>query len=562
MEAVRATAGLLLLLLLLAACSKTEKSSTTTTDAVFWFTDVTESAGISWNMVYGTDPTDFILETTGSGPAWLDFDRDGDLDLYLVNGSHFNPDSLAKYRPSSALYQNNGDGTFTDVTESAGTGHVGWGCMALTADFDGDGWTDIYVTAWGANSYYHNNGDGTFTESAAKAGIDDPSYSTAAAAIDFDSDGLLDIFVANYVDFDPATAEKPGTSYHTITRGMPTSTVPEGYSGAKDLLFHNLGDGTFGDVAKKEGLNHVNGRGLGAITLDYDDDGLLDLYVANDAMGNFLYRRTARQSKAFEETGANLGAAYAEGGLGAGSMGLAVGDIDGDGTPEILATNYEDQMISLYQLRSGKFFQDVTLSKGVGGPTLVRLQWGTTFADFDLDGDLDLFIASGHVSSRMEPRYLQSTFVQPNQLFVNSGGGQFSEATSRSGPALGPPYFSSRGSAVADFDNDGDMDVVVVNKSGPARLLRNDTPRRKRHWLGMDVGQNVGTHVTLYSEGSQQVREVRLGSSYAATEDRRLLFGLGETTKVDSVVIRWPIGESQTWHPPGIDAYHAVVIHK
>jgi enediyne biosynthesis protein E4 len=535
-----------------------DDAPTSTKSGPFLFTDATHEAGIAWRASYGTNETDYILETTGSGLSWFDYDNDGDVDLYLVNGSHFNLDTLAKYQPVSALYRNDGDGTFTDVTQIAGVGFTGWGGAALAADFTNDGYRDIYVTAWGSNALFINNGDGTFTNMATQAGVDDDQYGAAASAFDYDRDGDLDIYLANYVPFDTATAEMPGTSRFTNTRGIPNSAAPEAYPGSPDVLFRNNGDGTFTDVSVDAGINTEMGRGLGTITLDYDADGWTDIYVANDAMQNFLYHNNGDGT--FTEVATRLGAAYGEGGVPMGSMGVAAGDIDGDTWPEIVVSNYEDQTVNMFHNEGGRYFTGRDVQCGLGEPTLIALQWGLILEDFDLDSDLDVYVVSGHVTSRLEQRYPMSTFAQRNLLFENDGAGRFSEVGLQSGSALAAKY-GSRGSSAADFDNDGDLDIGVVNKSGPFRLLRNDTPDTGS-WIRVVLvatdspPDGIGTRITVYADGKRQDREVTAGSSYASTEDVRILFGLGESTVTDSIVVHWSSG--RTTRTSDIVAYQTV----
>jgi len=502
--------------------------------APMWFVDVAPEAGIDWRCTYGTNETDYILETTGPGPAWIDYDDDGNLDLFLLNGSHFDPDTLAARRPRAALYRNNGDGTFVDVTERAGVGFVGWGTAALAADFTSDGLTDLFVSAWGPNALYTNRGDGTFANETEQAGVGDALYGASACAIDYNRDGFLDIFVTNYVPFDTASADKPGTTRYTIVNGIPMSEAPEGYDGSPDRLYRNNGDGTFTDVAERAGMNGVLGRGLGAIMLDYDNDG----------MQNFMYRNNGDGT--FTNAATRLGTAYGEGGLTGGSMGVAAGDLDGDGWSEIVVANYEDQAASVYQNHGGRYFTDVGVPWGIGGPSLMALQWGTVLADFDLDGAQDLYIAGSHVTNRFEALFPYSTFAQRNLLFANNGAGRFTEVGLRCGPGMAS-LAGSRGAAGGDFDNDGDVDIAVLNKNGRAELLRNDT-KRTNHWIrfvlesaaGAPAG--IGGRIRLKSNGAWQLRDLRAGSSYASTEDPRPLFGVGTATVVDSVVVLWPSG--------------------
>ncbi len=513
-----------------------------------WFVDIADSAGVNWRCCYGTDETDFILETTGPGPAWLDFDNDGWMDLFLPNGSHFDPDTVSKYQPRAALFRNNRDGTFTDVTEKAGVGFAGWAGGALCADFDNDGWTDIFVTnSFGCDVLYRNNGNGTFTDVTRRAGIEDRYYGTSACALDYDRDGNLDIFVVNYVPYDTsaAVAQRPGTTRYTIVRGVPMSMAPEGYPGEPDLLYRNNGDGTFTEVSSKAGLNRMLGRGLGCVTVDFNGDGWVDIYVTNDAMQNFLYRNNGDGT--FTDVAGETGAAFGEGGIPAGSMGVNSADLNGDGWMEILVANYEDQTPSVYFNMAGRFFVDRSVPCGIGGPSLIPLQWGLVTSDFNNDGHVDAYFAGGHVSSRLESRYPNSRFAQRNRVFLNRGDGTFDDVTEWAGPGL-ELVRGSRGASGADYDNDGDIDIAVVEKSAGLSLLRNDTPRAG-NWLRVILSgdqsprDGTGARVKVLSGGRWRVAERHSGSSYAGTEDPRLLFGLGGATGVDSIEVEWSSGE-------------------
>lgn len=524
-----------------------DRASVPPDTARVWFVDVADSAGVNWRCSYGTDETDFILETTGPGPAWLDYDNDGWLDLFLANGSHFNPDTVSKYRPHAALFRNNHNGTFADVTEKAGVGFVGWAGGALCADFNNDGWTDIFVTnSFGCDVLYHNNGNGTFTDVTRTAGIADKYYGTSACTFDYDRDGDLDIFVVNYVPYDTsaAVAQPPGSSRYTIVRGVPMSMAPEGYPGEPDLLYRNNGNGTFTEVSKIAGLNCTLGRGLGCVALDFNHDGWLDVYVANDAMQNFLYRNNGDGT--FTDVAGETGTAFGEGGIPAGSMGVNSADFNGDGWMDIIVANYEDQTPSVYCNVDGRFFIDRAVPCGVGGPSLIPLQWGVVTADLNNDGYSDAYFAGGHVSSRLEVRYPHSRFEQRNKLFLNRGDGNFDDVSESAGPGL-ELVRASRGASAADYDNDGDMDIAVVEKSARFSLLRNGTPR-VGNWLRVVLRgkrspwDGTGTRVRVLSGGRWETAEKHSGSSYASTEDPRLLFGLGVSAGADSVEVEWPSG--------------------
>ncbi len=537
------------------------------------FTDLTQQAGVAFRNWYGDSNAKTILETTGTGAGFCDYDDDGDLDLYIVNGAvgfdhprlrdlpHDVQPPADGSTPRNALFRNNGDGTFIDATAEARVGHTGWGAGCVCGDYDNDGDRDLYVTYYGANVLYRNNGDGTFSDVSAKAGVDDGGYGQSAAFGDYDNDGYLDLYVANYLEFDPATTILPGErrgNFFGHMRGIPTMASPEAHDPSPDVLYRNNGDGTFTDVSAKAGINPQLGRGMGAVFWDYDDDGDQDIYVANDASANLLY--TNNGDGTFDENGARMEVAFDADGSAEGSMGLASGDFDNDGRKDMVVTNFEVQTTTLHH-NQGSYFADVSLESGVGLATIAPMQWGAILFDYDNDGDQDLYLASGHLTSALEDYYPQSSFAQKNQLFRNTGG-SFEEVTNRAGDGL-MVIKSSRGVASGDYDGDGDEDLFVVNKNDFPTLLRNDT-QSSNHWLMLRTRgapsnrDGIGAKVRVVSAGLAQVKEVRAGSSYLSHNSLGLAFGLGSEAVADTVEVRWPSGLVQRFTAVQGDRYLGV----
>jgi len=544
-----------LLLAMLAACMGAESSLA---EGGVRFVDVSQQAGVAVRNWFGDDDTKTILETTGNGAAFYDADGDGDLDLYVVNGKV--AIDVERYRrlphdvsppedPSrvrNALLMNTGEGRFVDATQSTGTGYSGWGQGCVSADYDNDGDADLYVTNYGPNLLYRRRTDGTYDEAAAEAGVRGDEYSTAAAFADYDNDGDVDLFVGNYVELDLATSVLPGEGKWGMTRGIPSSPPPEAFAGQPDRLYRNEGEGAFVDVSAAAGLNATWGKALGAVFWDYDADGDQDLYVANDAMANFLY--TNGGGGAFTEDALLQGVAYGEGGVVEGSMGVAAGDYDGDGRPDLLVANYEGQTSTLYHNEAG-YFTDVSFPVGIGLQTLNALQWGALLFDYDNDGDSDVFLASGHITSALEDEYPQSSHGQTNQLFRNDGG-QFAEVTAEAGEGLQIAK-SSRGAAAGDYDGDGDVDVFVVNRNDTPSLLRNEGGNRN-HWMELRLQgtrsnrDGIGAMIRVVCDGAIQTREVRTGSSYLSSHSLWVSFGLGQCGEAQQLEVRWPSGRVDT----------------
>jgi hypothetical protein len=501
------------------------------------FIDITAAAGIRFQHVTGGSPPLNILETTGAGGALFDADGDGFLDVFLVNGRH--RDSRAEdQQPHHALYHNNGDGTFTDVTARAGVGGTGYGMGCAVADVDGDGDLDLYVTQYGGNVLYRNNGDGTFTDITRRAGVAAGGWSTSAAFADYDGDGHLDLYVTRYLIFTPQVQQL------CRVEGVEIACPPRYYRGQSGILYHNKGDGTFRDVSRAAGVLHPDGKGLGCLWWDFDDDGRPDLYLANDGVANNLYHNEG--GGRFTDVALASGAAYGPGGSAEGSMGVDAGDYDRDGRFDLFIGNFQNETDALYHNDGSARFTYATAATGLADASLPTLTFGVGFLDYDSDGWPDLFAANGHVQdaiARIDPL---CRFLQPRQLFRNVGGGRFVDVSAAAGPAITEPAVG-RGAAFGDIDNDGDVDILVTNNGGRPMLLRNEVGMR-RHGLSLRlVGHApnrdaVGARVRLRAGGALQIREVRAGSGYASASDLRLFFGLGDRAAADAIEVRWPDG--------------------
>ncbi|MDE0322476.1 MAG: CRTAC1 family protein [Candidatus Poribacteria bacterium] len=501
------------------------------------FVDVTEEAGIHFKHNSGATEHKHIIETMGSGGVFFDYDTDGDVDLYFVDSGNVpqgNPQAFG-----NVLYRNEGDGRFTDVTEISGTGDTGYGMAASAGDIDNDGDPDLYVANFRQDKLYRNNGDGTFTDITEAAGIDNTLWSIGAVYLDFDVDGDLDIFIVNYLVYETSM---PVTTY----KGIVGYGHPRSYEGTPDVLYRNNGDGTFTNIAETAGVtNSVEGRGMAAVAWDYDQDGLPDIYVANDTNRNFLYHNNGDGT--FTDESTFIGVGYDERGVAEGSMGIDCADYDGDGWFDLIVANSEKA--TLYKNEEGLFFLDATADSGLEQPTLPFIGFSPLFLDYNNDGHLDMFCANGNPQDVVELLVDHDTYAQRDQMFQNNGDGTYSDISETAGA-----YFSEelvgRAAATADYDNDGDMDIVIMNSNQRAVLLRNDGGNRK-NWLGIKlVGtqsnrDGIGAKVTLTTENMTQIREVKSGSSYASGSDTRLLFGLGESQHVKKVSIVWQSGTLQ-----------------
>ena len=520
----------------------------------FHFVDQTVESGLgSFRHISGNAREKrYILEVMSGGVCIFDFDGDGLPDIYLVNGSTLDvlrgrekPDPLAKSR----LYRNLGKGRFEDVTDRARVSNLGnWGMGASAADYDNDGRTDLFVTnAFGPNILYHNNGDGTFSDETKKAGVggDQLHWSTGACWGDYDNDGFVDLFVAGYVDLDLNHLPDPGTNQYCRYRGLPVNCGPRGLKGARDYLYHNNGKGVFVEVSAKAGVDDKSGYyGLGCIWVDFDNDGRIDLYVANDSTPNYLYRNLGNGT--FKDVGFDSGSAVNEDGREQASMGVDAGDYDGDGFFDLFITTFVDDSSTLYHNEGGKQFSDVSNPSGLGAPGWNFLKWGTGFVDFDNDGRLDVFVANGHIYPEIEGKGFGQTYRERNQLFENLGEGRFGEVREET---LERILKVGRGAAFADLDGDGRVDIVVNNLDDQPTLLLNRSAAD--NWLELKLAGSrsnrdaIGARVALIAGGRRQVSEVRAGHSYLSQSDLKLHFGLGNIKKVDSIEIRWPGGGIQ-----------------
>ncbi len=533
-----------------------------------WYVDVVRQAGIGFTNVSGGAQTKrYLLETTGNGLAWIDYDRDGYPDLFFVNGTTVEGFPSGQ-EPTNHLYHNNRDGTFTDVTAQAGLAHTGWGQGACVGDFDNDGWDDLFVTYYGKNLLYHNNGDGTFTEIAERAGVagDSDRWNTGCSFLDYDRDGHLDLFVTSYVDQGPnfRLLPLPGSGQFCLYKGIPVACGPRGLGSGRSFLYHNNGDGTFTDVSEKSGiLLQQTSYPLGVITLDYDNDGWPDVYVASDSTPSFLYHNN--HDGTFTELGIQAGAAYSADGEVQAGMAAAVADYDGNGFLDIVKTNFSDDTPDLYRNNGDGTFSEVTFPAGLGHHP-DYMGYGVGFLDFDNDGWKDLFMANGHVSPEIDAYHTNVTYEEPKLLYHNvpgpSGKRRFEDVSTISGPGL-EVLSSSRGAALADYDNDGGVDIAINNMNAPALLLRNET-RERGHWIEIQtVGvksnrDGVGTRVEVRTAGHVQVDEVRSGGSYLSQNDLRLHFGLGASSRIDQITLRWPSGHVD--HLTNVAADRAIVV--
>ena len=502
------------------------------------FTDVTAELGIEFRHVNGESGKKYFIEPIGSGVALFDFDNDADLDIYFVNGSDL-PGISSSIPPKNRLYRND-DGAFTDITDTASVGDTGYGLGCCVGDYNNDGFTDLYVTNYGPNVLYLNNGDGTFTDVAATAGVDGNQFSSGCAFVDVDADGYLDLYVVNYVQFDPETNPE------CTRQGIPTYCTPEALPGVADVFYRNNGDGTFTDVSEKVGVGTVNGKGLGVVCGDVDNDGDVDVFVANDTTPNFLYRNE-RNGVEMTEDALFAGVALSEEGRAYSGMGANLGDFDNDGYLDIVITNFQDQTNSLYHNAQSGFFTEMSFATGIGERSLPYLAWGVDFIDFNNDGWLDMFVANGHLDDNIAEIDPIGTYAQPNQLFLNDRGIRFSENPD----AAIAQQKVSRGTAFGDMDNDGDIDIVVSNLKDTPTILRNDGDNTSQ-WLAVKlIGTHcnrdaIGARVTVISEDLTQMREVKSGSGYLSQNDLRLHFGLGAAVSVDSLTVRWLCGKVQT----------------
>ena len=519
------------------------------------FTNVTASSGITFIHYRGNKGIPINLEIFGPGVCVADFDGDGFPDIYLVNGR----DLYGRGEPArNALYHNNGDGTFSDVTESAGVPGTGFGLGCVWGDYDNDGFPDLYVTQYGRNVLYRNNGDGTFTDVTAKAGVAGTEFGTlfhsGATFFDFDRDGRLDLYVGGYVDLGPDSPR-----YCNI-EGVRTSCPPTAYKGTANILYHNNGDGTFANVTKKAGIYQPEGKNLAVGAADYDNDGWPDLFVANDGLNAYLYHN--ERNGTFSEIGLLSGMALTGQGKTMAAMCISLGDYDNDGWLDLFISDFQKNSDHLWRNDGKGSFDEVSDQAGISAPTRDILSFGGGFFDYDNDGWLDLFIANGHVYPEVEQASPETRFKQINSLFHNQGNGKFVETTKIAGSGFQIPYVG-RGVAFADFDNDGFMDVLVGNNGDPPLLLHNNGGNGN-HFLNfklVGVKSNrdaMGSRIRVLSGGISQIREIAGGGSYLSQSDLRAHFGLGKATRAETVEVRWPSGRRQVFHDVDADRFYLV----
>lgn len=514
-------------------------------------------SGISWVHVSGRSPMAHLPETVGAGCAFLDYDNDGWMDIYLVNSG-----SCDFYRPAeplrNALYRNNRDGTFTDVTEKAGVPGNAYGMGVAVGDYDGDGFADLYVTQYPRSILYHNNGNGTFTDVTTKAGVAAPGWATSAVWFDYDNDGRLDLFVCHFVDY---SKEKLKFCGNTNT-GERHYCIPSIYDPMPCWLFHNNGDGTFTDVSKESGIAKSLAKAWGVVAADVNNDGLMDLYVTNDTVANFLFANRGRGR--FEEIGLLAGVGFSAFGRPRSGMGVDACDYDQDGWIDLFEANVDQEMFSIYHNNKDETFTDLASSTGIGNTTRLLSGWGLKFFDYDNDGNLDLLLANGHPDDKIEERMQNVKFREPMLLFRNIGNGM-TNVSSESG-AIFLKSLAARGLALGDFDNDGSVDVLVSQNNDAPVLLRNNQGR-ENHWLGIRlVGRKanidaIGAKIT-YHAGDLKRHVFKVGGgSYLSSHDPRVVLGLGKRTKLDWVEVKWPepSGKTERFTNPPIDRYITIV---
>ncbi len=511
------------------------------------FVDVAKEAGLNVPNVWGgVKHKKYIIEAKGSGVAFFDYDQDGWLDIYLTNGDRLPgeepyPDGKT---PTQHLFHNNRDGTFTDVTEKSGLGRTGWGTGVCVGDYDNDGWDDLFCTYWGHNVLWHNNGDGTFTDVTRKAGLwdDRVRWGSGCTWLDFDRDGFLDLFVCNYIDLDLQKVPVPGQTGYCQWKGIPVMCGPRGLPGGSNILYHNNGNGTFTNVSEKSGILKTGPRySITAVSYDFDNDGWPDIYVAVDSEPSILFHN--KHDGTFEDVAVMAGCAYSEDGQEQAGMGVGVGDYDCDGWLDIFKTNFSDDTPNLYHNNGDGTFSDVTFVSGVGVNTQY-VCWGTAMMDYDNDGWTDIFLVTGHVYPEISEYHLDLQFTTPRLVYRNLENGKFKDVSKDMGTGV-TAHFSSRGCAFGDYDNDGDMDVLILNMNDYPSLLRNDGGNHQ-NWItlkliGVQCNRTaIGARVRVVTGNHAQIDEVHSGTSVMSQSDLRLHFGLGTSPAADLIEVKWP----------------------
>ncbi|PYU95319.1 MAG: RNA-binding protein [Acidobacteria bacterium] len=528
------------------------------------FTDITERAGLNMKIICGDEVSEDLQEVNGQGACFLDYNNDGYQDIFLVNGSSRKSEAAGK-SPHDYLLRNNGDGTFADVTAQAHLANSGWHSGCAVGDYNNDGFPDLYVTGLGPNPLYRNNGDGSFTEVGESAGVRDPhwgfpKWSMGAAFADYDNDGYLDLYVTNFVKLDPRhPAPRPSQPQACVMKGVPIACPPDDFEGEQAILYHNNRDGTFTDVTRAAGLVRQDpGRGFGAVFGDFDNRGLQDIYQVNDVGPNFFY--VNKGDGTFKDASFESGLAVDGYGNPQGTMGVTVGDYNNDGLLDVFIANWIRQNNTLYENQGSHSFADTTLFKGLSHLGYDYCAWGTGFFDFDDDGWLDLWITFGHTNEQIERVYPQDTFAEPNYLLRNLQGKRFVDVSEVAG--LGKlKKRSGRGAAFADIDNDGDIDVLVINKNDVPTLLRNDRGNQK-NWLAIrteGVKSNrsgIGARVTVTAGGVRRIFEVRSSESYLSGNDLRVHIGMGDLKLADLIEIRWPSRQVDRYANVAVNAFY------
>jgi len=509
------------------------------------FIDVAEHAGLTMPNVWGgVDHKRIIIETKGSGLAFFDYDNDGWLDIYLTNGNRLDAHWPAGKEPTTHLYKNNRDGTFTDVTEKSGIGRSGWQTGVCVGDYDNDGWDDLFCTFWGHNILFHNNGNGTFTDVTHKAGLSQSKgrWGTGCTFLDYDRDGHLDLFVCNFVKLDPDKPPSVDDASFCQWKGVPTMCGPRGLPGDTDLLYHNNGDGTFTDVSEKAGIAKPGPRySITAVSYDFDNDGWPDIYVAVDSQPSMMFQNN--KDGTFTDVAVMTGCAYNDDGHEQAGMGVGVADYDCDGWFDIFKTNFADDTSNLYRNNGDGTFSDLSFNSGVGINNNY-VAWGCGFIDYDNDGWSDIIQVNGHVYPEIDKYNFGETFKNPRLVYKNLGNGRFKDVSAEMGPGINA-RFSSRGAAFGDYDNDGGMDILILNMNDLPSLLHN-VGGNKQNWIKVKlVGTKcnrtaIGARVRVVTGKHAQMDEVHSGTSVMSQNDLRLHFGVGNIETVDLIEVKWP----------------------